>query len=49
MNVLTLLGSARKKGNTAAILKWVENELESSGHNIESIYLNSKQINGCTG
>jgi multimeric flavodoxin WrbA len=49
MKIVTLLGSAKKKGNTATALKWVEDELKSLGHEVESIYLNSKTINGCLG
>ncbi len=49
MKVVTLLGSAKKKGNTATALGWVEDELKSMGHDVESIYLNSKTINGCLG
>ncbi|MBA3011361.1 MAG: flavodoxin family protein [Proteobacteria bacterium] len=49
MNVVLLQGSARKKGNTAKALGWVEEELLSLGHGVESIYLNSKNLNGCLG
>ncbi len=49
MKVVTLLGSAKKKGNTATALGWVHDELESLGHEVELIYLNSKTINGCLG
>ncbi|MCK5097780.1 MAG: flavodoxin family protein [Desulfobacteraceae bacterium] len=49
MKVVTLLGSAKKKGNTATALGWVEDELKSLGHEVESIYLNAKTINGCLG
>lgn len=49
MKVLTLLGSAKKKGNTATVLEWVEEELKSAGHTVERIYLHNKSINGCTG
>lgn len=49
MKVLSLLGSARKKGNTATVLGWVENELRASGHQIERIELVGKKINGCLG
>ena len=49
MQIVTLLGSARKKGNTATVLDWVEQELEASGHDIERIYLHSKTIKGCLG
>ncbi len=49
MQIITLLGSARKKGNTASVLSWVEEELKSLGHDVEHIYLNSKSIGGCLG
>jgi multimeric flavodoxin WrbA len=49
MQVTTLLGSAKKKGNTATVLGWVEEELKSLGHDVERIYLNNKSIGGCLG
>jgi multimeric flavodoxin WrbA len=49
MKILTLLGSARKKGNTATLLGWVEEELRSQGHEVTSIYLHGKNLNGCMG
>ena len=49
MQITTLLGSAKKKGNTAAVLGWVEEELKSLGHDVERIYLNNKSIGGCLG
>ena len=49
MRVTTLLGSAKKKGNTATVLGWVEEELKSLGHDVERIYLNNKSIGGCLG
>lgn len=49
MKVTTLLGSAKKTGNTATVLKWVEEELESLGHDVQQIYLNNKSIKGCLG
>ncbi len=47
MKIIALQGSPRKKGNTAKILEWMEKELISLGHEIEIIYLNSKNIHGC--
>lgn len=47
MKIIALQGSPRKKGNTAKVLGWVEDELKSLGHEVESIYLNSKDIKGC--
>lgn len=49
MKTTILQGSARKKGNTARVLSWVEKELISLGHDVETIYLNSLNLNGCMG
>ncbi len=49
MQITTLLGSAKKKGNTATVLGWVEEDLKSLGHDVERIYLNNKSIKGCLG
>ena len=49
MKITTLLGSAKKKGNTATVLGWTEEALESMGHAVDRIYLNNKSINGCLG
>lgn len=49
MQITTILGSAKKKGNTATVLGWVEEELKSMGHDVARIYLNNKSIGGCLG
>lgn len=49
MKIITLMGSSKKKGNTATILGWVEEHLQAMGHEVESIYLHSKEINPCLG
>ncbi|WP_027185366.1 flavodoxin family protein [Desulfovibrio inopinatus] len=49
MTILTLLGSARPKSNTATILGWVEDELKSQGHTVERINVTRKTIGGCIG
>ncbi len=49
MKIIALQGSPRKKGNTARVLEWMEEEIKATGHEIEIIYLNSKKINGCLG
>lgn len=49
MQITTLLGSAKKKGNTSTVLGWVEEDLKSRGHDVERIYLNNKSIRGCLG
>lgn len=49
MKIVTLLGSARKKGNTSTVLGWIEETLTESGHDVERINLAGKKINGCLG
>ena len=49
MQVTTLLGGAKKKGNTATVLSWVEEEMKSLGHDVKRIHLNDKAIKGCLG
>jgi multimeric flavodoxin WrbA len=49
MRITTILGSAKKNGNTATVLGWIEEELTSQGHEVERIYLNNKTIGGCLG
>ncbi|MFH2092600.1 MAG: flavodoxin family protein [Pseudomonadota bacterium] len=49
MKIILLQGSARKKGNTARVLGWVEEELSAAGHQVESIYLGDKNMKGCLG
>lgn len=49
MNVMTIFGGPRKKGNTATVLGWVENELGAQGHRITRVNLSSKKVNGCIG
>lgn len=47
MKILILMGSPRKKGNTARVLDWITDELIRLGHEIESVYLNGQDIKGC--
>ena len=49
MKILGLQGSARKKGNTANAMAWVEEELTAMGHDVETIYLSDKNLRGCLG
>jgi multimeric flavodoxin WrbA len=48
MNVLTLLGSPRKNGNTSSVLAMVEDEL-SGRYAVERINIAAVNINGCLG
>ena len=47
MNVLILMGSPRKEGNTAALLKPFCEELEQSGANVEVVWLYDQEIKPC--
>jgi multimeric flavodoxin WrbA len=49
MKITTILGSPRKKGNTAKVLGWVEDTLKAHGHQVDRIRLADHKINGCKG
>ena len=49
MKVITLLGSPRKKGNTATALGWFEEELKAQGHNIDRVNVADFKVKGCLG
>ncbi|MBU1343019.1 MAG: NAD(P)H-dependent oxidoreductase [Proteobacteria bacterium] len=49
MKSTILEGSARKKGNTARVSTWVADELKDLGHDVESVFLHSKNLKGCMG
>ena len=47
MNVLILMGSPRKNGNTAALLKPFTDELERGGAVVETVWLHDREIRPC--
>jgi len=47
MKIVALQGSPRTESNTAKILSWMMEELQSLGHKVEIIRLAIKNINGC--
>lgn len=49
MKVVTILGSPRRKGNTATVLGWVEDELKRHGHDVERIDISRHDVKGCLG
>ncbi len=49
MKVLTLLGSPKKDGNTAALLKAFTDGAASKGHEVEAVWLHEKNITPCNG
>ena len=48
MTYTILMGSPRKNGNTAALLRPFREELEQAGHNVRLFWLYDMQIYGCT-
>lgn len=49
MKVITLLGSPKKKGNTAKVLGWCEEALMERGHEVERVNLAGLDVRGCLG
>jgi multimeric flavodoxin WrbA len=48
MKIITLLGSPRKKGNTAKVLSMFEN-IVSQAHDVEHIHIPRYKVGGCLG
>lgn len=49
MHILTILGSPRKHGNTAAVLCQFEELATARAHTVERINITDVKINGCLG
>jgi multimeric flavodoxin WrbA len=49
MQILTLLGSPRKHGNTEAVLRRFEASAVAAGHQVTSINVTQLRIDGCRG
>ncbi len=49
LRVVSLLGSPRKNGNTARVLKWVEESLKKAGHSVERLDIAGMGLEGCSG
>lgn len=47
MQIMTVLGSPRRNGNTAKVLDWVEGELQALGHKTERVFVGDGRINPC--
>ncbi len=47
MQIMSILGSPRAKGNTAHVLAWVEEELRRSGHEVDHVHIMDHAIQGC--
>ncbi len=48
MKIITILGSPRKKGNTATVLSMFEN-MVGKDHEVERININQYKVGGCLG
>ena len=49
IDIITVLGSPRKNGNSIALAKQVEQGAKDSGANVENFYLHGMDIQFCTG
>jgi len=49
MKVITLLGSPRKRGNTATALGWLEEAMKAQGHDIDRVNIVDFEVKGCLG
>jgi len=49
MKAIAILGSPKKKGNTAKMLEIVKSELEGRGHELEILNLSDHRVEGCRG
>ena len=46
MKIITILGSPRKKGNTAQVLSMFEDKIEKN-HEVERINITQYKVGGC--
>lgn len=49
MRILTIMGSPKKNGKTAAALKLLEDKITSRGHEVDRVNITDYKINGCLG
>lgn len=49
MKITSILGSPRKKGNTNRVLQWIEESLQTQGHEVDRINTTDFKVNGCKG
>jgi len=47
MHIVTILGSPRRKGNTALVLGWIEERIRAMGHKVERINIIDYHVGGC--
>jgi multimeric flavodoxin WrbA len=47
MQIMTILGSPRRQGNTAKVLEWVEDQLRAGGHQVDAANMLDYEVQGC--
>jgi multimeric flavodoxin WrbA len=47
MRIMTILGSPRRRGNTAKVLGWIEEQFQADGHEVESANILDYRVQGC--
>jgi multimeric flavodoxin WrbA len=44
---MTILGSPRRRGNTAKVLGWIEEQLQAAGHEVDHVDIVDYDVHGC--
>ncbi len=47
MQIMTILGSPRRQGNTAKVLGWIEEQFRGDGHEVDSANILDYKVQGC--
>lgn len=47
MRIVTIMGSPRRRGNTAKVLGWIEQSLQAAGHEVDRIDIVDHDVRGC--
>jgi multimeric flavodoxin WrbA len=47
MRTMTILGSPRRRGNTARVLQWIEEQLRADGQQIDHVNILDYNVGGC--
>ena len=47
MRIVTILGSPRRRGNTAKVLGWIEEQFRADGHEVDQANILDYHVQGC--
>jgi multimeric flavodoxin WrbA len=47
MQIMTILGSPRRQGNTAKVLSWIEEKVQADGHELDRANILDYSVSGC--